>query len=248
MGYYTKAGASVMQKKSAKLTVVSIIVLFILAPITIFLSFKFLDGKSYYIPAVLIIIFSMIPFFVFFENRKIKTSEIVIVSLLTSLCVGARAVLAFIPQVKPTCAIVIVSAIAFGPNVGFVVGSLSMFASNFIFGQGAFTPFQMFGMGLVGFICGVIFNGKKNNTDKIVVAITGGFICMIVYGIIVDSCSVLMMATEFNIKSVMSIYVSGMPFNLIHGAITAILLYFINKPMTDKFTRLKIKYGIFQME
>ena len=68
MGYYTKAGASVMQKKSAKLTVVSIIVLFILAPITIFLSFKFLDGKSYYIPAVLIIIFSMIPFFVFFEK------------------------------------------------------------------------------------------------------------------------------------------------------------------------------------
>ncbi|MBQ8766290.1 MAG: ECF transporter S component [Clostridia bacterium] len=237
-----------MQKKSAKLTVISIIALFILAPTTIFLSFKYFDSQSYYIPAVLIIVFSMIPFFVFFENRKIKTSEIVIVALLTALCVGARAVLAFIPQVKPTCAIVIVSAIAFGPNVGFVVGSLSMFVSNFIFGQGAFTPFQMFGMGLVGFICGIMFCGKKYNTNRIAVAITGGLMCMIVYGIIVDTCSVLMMVTEFNLKSVMSIYLSGMPFNLIHGAITTILLFFINKPMTDKFTRLKIKYGIFQME
>lgn len=237
-----------MQNKSAKLTVVSVIALFILSPITIFLSFKYLDGKSYYIPAVLIIIFSMIPFFVFFENRKIKTSEIVIVALLIALCVGARGVLVFLPQMKPTCAIVIVSAIAFGPNVGFVVGSLSMFASNFIFGQGAFTPFQMLGMGLVGFVCGVIFNGKKYNTNKFLVAITGGLICFAVYGIIVDSCSVLMMATDFNIKSVMSIYISGIPFNLIHGVITAILLFFINKPMTDKFTRLKVKYGIFQME
>lgn len=237
-----------MQNKSAKLTIVSVIALFILAPITIFLSFNFLNSQSYYVPTALIIIFSMIPFFVFFENRKIKTSEIVIVALLTALCVGARGVLAFLPQVKPTCTIVIVSAIAFGPNVGFIVGSLSMFVSNFIFGQGVFTPFQMLGMGLVGFICGVIFNGKKYNTNKFLVAITGGLICFAVYGVIVDSCSVLMMATEVNIKSAMSIYISGMPFNLIHGVVTAILLFFINKPITDKFTRLKIKYGIFQME
>lgn len=237
-----------MQKKSAKLTIVSIIVFFILAPITIFLSIKNFDGQSYYIPAVLIILFSMIPFFVFFENRKIKTSEIVIVALLISLCVGSRAVLAFIPQVKPTCAIVIVSAIAFGPNVGFVVGSLSMFASNFVFGQGVFTPFQMLGMGFVGFICGIIFSGKKYNTNRIAVAVIGGLICFSVYGVIVDSCSVLMMTTELNFKSIISIYASGLPFNIIHGIITALLLFFINKPMTDKFTRLKIKYGIFQME
>ena len=41
---------------------------------------------------------------------------------------------------------------------------------------------------------------------------------------------------------------SGMSFNLIHGITTGILLFFINKPMTDKFNRLRIKYGIFALE
>lgn len=237
-----------MQKKSAKLNIISVIFLFIFAPLAVVLSFKFLETQNYYISAVLIIIFSMIPFFVFFENRKIKTSEIVLVATLTALCVAARAVMSFIPQVKPTCAFVIVAAVAFGPNVGFVVGSLSMFVSNFLFGQGMFTPFQMLGMGLIGFCCGLIFYRKKYNTNRIAVSVIGGLICFIVYGAVVDSCSVLMMVTEFTPEAILSVYAAGVPFNLIHSITTSILLFFINKPMTDKFSRLRIKYGIFELE
>ncbi|MBQ8504155.1 MAG: ECF transporter S component [Clostridia bacterium] len=237
-----------MQKKSAKLTVVSILFILILAPTAVVLSLKFSESQSYYIPAVLIIVFSMIPFFVFFENRKIKTSEIVLTAMMVVLCVASRAVMAFIPQVKPTCALVVVTAVAFGPNVGFVVGSLSMFVSNFLFGQGMFTPFQMLGMGLVGFFSGLIFWRKSYNTNRILVSSVGGILCFIVYGFIVDSCSVLMMVTQYTPKAILSVYTSGLPFNIIHGITTGLLLFFINKPMTDKFTRLRIKYGIFELE
>ena len=72
-----------------------------------------------------------------------------------------------------------------------------MFVSNFFFGQGMFTPFQMLGMGLVGFICGLIFHKKSYSNNKLAVSIIGGFACFIVYGIIVDSCSFLMMSTDF---------------------------------------------------
>lgn len=235
-----------MQKKSAKLTFVSVLMLLVLAPVSVFLSFRFLESRNYYISAVLIIIFSILPFFVYFENRKIKTGEIVLVAMMVALCVASRGVMAFIPQVKPTCALVIVTAIAFGPNVGFVTGSLSMLISNFLFGQGMFTPFQMLGMGLVGFFCGLIFYSKKYNTNRIAVSIIGGFVCFFVYGLIVDFSSVLMMVTDYNFRSVLSIYLAGASFNLIHGVTTAVLLFFINKPMTDKFTRLRVKYGIFE--
>ncbi len=235
-----------MQRKSAKLTVVSVITLLIAAPLTVLLSLKY--AQSYYLSAVLIVVLSMIPFFVFFEERKIKASEIVLVAMMVTLCVASRAVMAFIPQVKPTCALVVVTAVAFGPNVGFVTGSLAMFVSNFLFGQGVFTPFQMLGMGLVGFLCGLIFYRKSYNTDRFLVSITGGLICFAVYGIIVDSCSVLTMVTDFTFKAVLAVYASGLTFNLIHGATTGILLFFINKPMTDKFTRLRIKYGVFELE
>ena len=124
----------------------------------------------------------MMPFFVFFENRKIKTGEIVTVAGMIALCVASRAALAFVPQVKPTCALVIVTAIAFGPNVGFFVGSMSMFLSNFLFGQGMFTPFQMLGMGLVGFVCGLLFHKKPYGNCKLLVAVAGGTACLLVYG------------------------------------------------------------------
>lgn len=237
-----------MSKKSAKLTVVSIISLFVLIPISLFLILKFSNGSNYYLSAVLMIILSIVPFFAYFEKRKIKTSEIVIVAMMVALAVAARSVMAFIPQVKPTCALVAVTGIAFGANVGFVTGALAMFISNFLFGQGIFTPFQMLGMGLVGFFCGVIFYRKKYSTNRIVVSLVGGALCFAVYGVTVDLCSVITMVTEFTPKAVLSIFASGVPFNLIHGITTAIFLFFINKPMTDKFTRLRVKYGIFDME
>lgn len=237
-----------MQKKSRKLTVISCIMLLVLAPVIMLLSLKLFQSGSYYIAAVAIIILSIIPFYMFFEQRRIKTSEVVTLSVMIALCVASRAVMAYIPQVKPTCALVIVTAIAFGPNVGFLTGSLSMFISNFIFGQGMFTPFQMLGMGLVGFICGLIFHKKPYSGNKIAVSIVGGIACFLIYGIIVDSCSFLMMSTDFTLKSAVKIYLSGMSFNLIHGVTTGILLFFINKPMTDKFNRLRIKYGIFAPE
>lgn len=237
-----------MSTKSKKLTFISVISLLIIAPTVMMLSFNLFESGNYYIAAVAIILLSIIPFYVFFESRKIKTSEIVVIALMIALAVASRAVMAYIPQVKPTCALVIVTAIAFGPNVGFFVGSTSMFVSNFLFGQGMFTPFQMLGMGLTGFFCGLIFHKKSYSDNKLAVSIVGGAVCFLVYGIIVDSCSFLMMSTSFTLKSALKIYLSGMSFNLIHGITTAILLFFINKPMTDKFNRLRIKYGIFALE
>lgn len=237
-----------MPKKPEKLTVLSFLILFIAAPVCILLSMKFIENKSYYPASVLIIICALIPFFVFFEKRKVKTGEIVIIAMMTALAVASRSVMAFLPQVKPTAAIVIVTAIAFGPNVGFLTGALSMFLSNFIFGQGMFTPFQMLGLGLTGFLCGLIFCGRKYCNNRIAVSIIGGIITFAVYGIIVDSCSVFMLSSEPSLKSALPIFASGMTFNVIHGITTALLLFFINKPMTDKFSRLRIKYGIFATE
>lgn len=226
----------------------SFLALLVLAPLAVAIPFLFSTAPNYYLIAVVIIVLSLVPFFVFFEHRKIKTSEVVLVAVMVALCVASRAVMAFVPQVKPTCALVIVTAIAFGPNVGFVTGSLSMFVSNFLFGQGLFTPFQMLGMGLVGFVCGIIFYRKSYNTNRVAVSLCGGIICFVLYGLIVDSCSVLTMASEFSKQAVLSIFATGVPFNLIHGLTTAVLLFFINKPMTDKFTRLRIKYGVFEFE
>lgn len=234
-----------MLKKPSKVTVLSLLSVGIISPLAIFLLTVFVGQKSYYAAAVVVIICALVPFFAFFENRKVKTGEIIIIALMTAISIASRSLFMFIPQVKPTCALIIVTAVAFGPNAGFLTGALSMLLSNFIFGQGMFTPFQMLGMGLVGFISGSLFSGKKYSESRIAVSLTGGFLCFAVYGFIVDSCSVLMLSSAPTLSSAAAFYSSGMLFNAIHGITTALLLFLIYKPMNSKFSRLRIKYGIF---
>lgn len=226
---------------------ISAVVFAFLCPAVLVLSVKYLPTKYYYLSAVAVIVLSLIPFFLMFEHRHIKTGEIVIISLLISLAVAGRAVMTFLPQIKPTAALVIIAGIAFGANVGFIVGSVTMFISNFIFGQGMFTPFQMLGLGLVGFLCGMIFCGRKNANNRLVVSIFGAAAVFFVYGPIVDSCSVLTMLTEKTAASVMSIYLTGAPFNLLYAGSTALFLFLLAKPMNEKLERLRIKYGIFEV-
>ena len=236
-----------MQRKSARLWVVSLIFFVLLCPAVLVLSVFYLPSRYYYLSAVAVILLSLVPFWVMFEHRRIKTGEIVIIAMLISLAVAGRAVMTFIPQIKPTAALVIIAGVAFGANVGFAVGSVTMFISNFIFGQGMFTPFQMLGLGLVGFLCGAVFCGRRAANNRLAVALTGAAAVFLIYGPIVDSCSVLTMLTDFNASSVFSVYVTGAPFNLLYAASTAAFLFLLGKPMNEKLERLRIKYGIFEL-
>ena len=237
-----------MQKKSRVLNLFSSLLLFVLAPVVVFLGFRHLDSRYYYLSAAGVIILSLLPFFIMFEKRKIKTAELAAVAVMIALCVASRLAFAFVPQVKPLCALVIITASSFGPNVGFVTGALSVFLSNFAFGQGMFTPFQMLGMGLCGFCCGLLFHEKKLAKNRLAVSAAGFAVTLCVYGFIVDSCSVLMTVTDFTAKNVFAVLLSGLPFNLIHAATTALVLFFAGKPMSDKLFRLHEKYGIFSLE
>ena len=236
-----------MQKNRAKLYLISAFVFAVLCPAALVLSVKYLPTRYYYLSAVAVILLSLIPFWVMFERRRIKTGEIVIIALLISLSVAGRAVMSFVPEIKPTAALAMIAGVAFGAHVGFAVGSITMFISNFIFGQGMFTPFQMLGLGLAGFICGAVFCGKKLAKNRVAVSLTGAALVFFVYGPIVDSCSVLTMLTDFSAGSVFSVYAAGAPFNLLYAASTALFLFLLEKPMNDKLERLRIKYGIFEL-
>ena len=63
-----------------------------------------------------------------------------------------RIAFAAFPNVKPTTDIVLVSGYALGGGPGFAVGALAGLASNFFFGQGPWTPWQMAGWGATGVI------------------------------------------------------------------------------------------------
>ena len=59
-----------------------------------------------------------------------------------------------------------------------------------------------------------------------------------------DPASIIMMQNEFSLEMILSAYVMGLSFNLIHALSTSFFLWFISEPMIDKLERVKIKYGL----
>lgn len=71
--------------------------------------------------------------------------------VLAALAAAGRILFAPIPDFKPVSAIAIIAGVVFGRKSGFMVGALAALASNFFFGQGPWTPWQMYAWGLVGY-------------------------------------------------------------------------------------------------
>ena len=102
----------------------------------------------------LFLIVSALPFYLVFDRKKVKARELTPIALMAALCVVGRAAFSLIPlpNFKPVSAIIIITALAFGPEAGYLTGALAAILSNFLFGQGPWTPWQMFCWGLVGFL------------------------------------------------------------------------------------------------
>ncbi|MDE5974869.1 MAG: ECF transporter S component [Eubacterium sp.] len=203
----------------------------------------FFTDTNYYLVAVVILILSMLPFFVSFEKSRPSARELTLIAGLIAVAVISRAVFYLIPQVKPIGAVVIVCGACLGAKRGYFIGAMSAFLSNFIFGQGIWTPFQMVAMGIVGLAAGLMFNKKAK---RIPMAIAGFVLCFAVYGLIVDLSSVLMMTNDYSMMSVLSIYAAGVPFGLTFGASTAVFLLLFGEAFAKKINRIVIKYGILE--
>ncbi|MGL4484065.1 MAG: ECF transporter S component [Anaerovoracaceae bacterium] len=217
----------------------------------------------YKILSIIIIIITMIPFFLQFEKSKPKVRDIMMVAVIVAIAVASRAAFFMVPQVKPIIAIVIIGGIALGPSSGFMIGALSAFVSNFIFGQGPWTVWQMFGMGVIGLISGLlakkleiiekpvinikIEKSREENIDRrnnLLVALYGFLITFFIYGFFVDLWTIFGVTESPNIKAAITIYIAALPFNLILAASTFIFLLLLKNPMLRKINRIKSKYGM----
>lgn len=209
---------------------------------TVVWQMSFSQKTSYYFVAAVILVASTLPFFMGFEKSKPSAREMSLIAILIALAVASRAVFYLIPQFKPIGAVVIACAVCLGSERGYVIGAFSAFVSNFIFGQGIWTPFQMAALGMVGFVAGLIF--KKIKPNRVNLALVGFLLTFALYGLIVDLSSVLTMTTDYSIASVLAIYAAGVPFSAVFGGATALFLFLFGEDFVKKINRINIKYGI----
>lgn len=218
----------------------------LLIPAIIAFGVIVLEDRSYYFVSLLILAVTMLPFLLVFEHRKPMARELVLLATLSALAVAGRAAFFMLPQFKPVVAIVILTAVTLGPEAGFLVGAVSGFVSNFFFGQGPWTPWQMFSFGIVGFLAGILAVRGILPKKRWALCLYGGIATVVIYGGIMNFSSAILFGGKLTVKSLLAIYASGVPFDLIHGASTVIFLFFLANPMMEKIGRVQKKYGLLE--
>lgn len=202
-------------------------------------------NSHYYLISVVIILISIVAFFFGYEKRKPHVREIVTLAVMSASAVVARAAFIMLPHFKPMTAIIMITGMGFGPFAGFLTGVISAFVSNFIFGQGPWTPWQMIAYGIAGVLAGLLrIPGIMHEKKRIRTAVIGFVIVVAIIGPILDTYTFLTVSTMITQESVSAIYLSGLPLNIVHGVATFITLLLVCKPIIEKLTRIKIKYGM----
>ena len=236
-------------------TCLSLVILLVLVPLTVYLCAR--ADRKYYLSGLVIILLTLAAFFLRFESRRPQAREVVILAVMSALAVASRAAFIAVPHFKPMLAIVMLTGIAFGPEAGFLCGAISGFASNFIFGQGPWTPWQMFAYGIGGMLAGlfamwgILKKAPRAWRDKGWMDILGlavfGFLCiLLVVGPLLDTSTFFTVATSYDAASAWAVYMAGVPVNCVHGTAVALTMLLFGKPLLDRLQRIKIKYGMME--
>jgi Prenyltransferase and squalene oxidase repeat len=154
--------------------------------------------------------------FAWYERSRPPAQVVALVAALAALAIAGRIAFAAFPNVKPTTDIVIFAGYALGGAPGFAVGALAALVSNFWFGQGPWTPWQMAGWGLCGVLGAGVALGTRN-ASRLVLAATCGF-AGIIYGALLNFSLMATYGGDLSLQRFGVLEARAIPFDAAHVA------------------------------
>ena len=191
--------------------------------------------------SLIVVAASVVIFMVGYDRSRPSASELVPITVMAALAVAGRVLFAPIPSFKPVSAITIIAGIVFGRRSGFMVGALAGLVSNFFFGQGPWTPWQMYAWGVIGYLAGVLAQAGAFQRRPVVLAY--GVASGLVYGLILNLGSIVGFFHPQDAAQFVALFAAAVPLDIIHGVATAIFLAIVYYPWHRKLMRVKRKYG-----
>ena len=221
--------------------VLRILIPLLLVPATVAAGALLFGDKSYVWISFIVTVLALVLFCAGFERRTVGTRRMVIIAVMTALSVTGRFLFAPIPGFKPITAMVVITAVYLGGESGFLVGALSAVISNFYFGQGPWTPFQMFSWGMIGLIAGMLQTPLKKS--RVALALYGVF-AGAAYSCVMDVWTVLWADSAFHWELYAAALVTALPFMASYAVSNVVFLLLLGRPFGEKLERIKIKYGV----
>lgn len=210
---------------------------FSVIPAAVLLGVLLLERDLHLLVSFLVALLSLLLFFCGFEKKKIGSRRLVIVAVMTALSVVGR----MFPIIKPVTVFALIAGMYLGAEAGFLVGALSAFLSNFYFGQGPWTPFQMLAWGLIGFFAGLLTVPlKKSRLFLYFYAI----LAAVAFSMVMDVWTTLWVGGDFILSLYLSKILTALPHTVLYAVSNVIFLLLLRRPFGEKLERIKIKYGV----
>ena len=187
-------------------------------------------------------------FFFLFEKSRPSLRTIMPTVVLAALAAAGRILFAPLPDVKPVTAICIMAGVVFGRRSGFMVGALAALVSNFFFGQGAWTPFQMYAWGLIGWLAGALADagafswGDDRRTSPWLYVF--GFASCLLYGFILNSWYLVAWVHPITWPAALATYGAGFGLDVVHAVATTVFLALLYAPWHVKLRRIRTKFAL----
>lgn len=197
--------------------------------------------QIYYGISILIAIGAIVLVLARLDKRRTNVRRIVLISVMTALSIVSRFIFAAIPAFKPMAAIIILTGMYLGGEAGFLCGAMTAFLSNFYFGQGPWTPFQMLAFGAIGAMAALLnVSLKKKRFILVVYAIFAG----IFYSFFLDIWTMLWAYNGLNTQGYIAAIISAVPYTILYAASNVVFLLLLEKPFGRRLGRIISKYKI----
>jgi Prenyltransferase and squalene oxidase repeat len=178
--------------------------------------------------------------FAWYERSRPPSQVVALVAALAALAIGGRIAFAAFPNVKPTTDIVIFSGYALGGAPGFAVGALTGLVSNFWFGQGPWTPWEMAGWGLCGILGAVLALGTRN-VGRLTLAAVCGF-AGVAYGALLNFSLMATSGGDLSLRHFGVLEARAVPFDAAHAIANIVFALIAGPAMVRMLVRFRERF------
>jgi energy-coupling factor transport system substrate-specific component len=192
------------------------------------------------VTATIVVVLTILALFFEFEAMVLSSKEIALIAMLGTISAVSRIPFAVIPNVQPCTYIVICSGYVFGPVAGFMVGAITALASNFFLGQGPWTLYQMFALGLAGVSAAYLRRFNMGKISLVILGVIWGYL----YGWILNIWYWASFVYPLTFSTFLAYQLTSIWFDTFHAIGNVIFLGFFGMKTITILKRFKSRFSI----
>jgi len=181
--------------------------------------------------------------YAWYERAKPTARMVAMVATLAGLAAVGRIAFAPLPNIKPTTDIVILSGFVLGGAPGFAIGATGALASNVVFGQGPWTPWQMAAWGLCGLLGAALGTATGRRVPRVPLALFCGALGLL-FGAIMDLSTFTTFSGGHTLAQYLAISATSLPFNIAHAVGNVVFCLAFGPALVRALERFRARLNI----